>query len=218
LCNPGPWVPLAGGTKGATGSYGPESSRRAPMDARGLQGRTRCGPATRLARSYPSALPCAGSSGASGAFDASGSFGSFGPFGFADRLPDRTERNARRAGAPEAGGVAPARARRGLRYRVPVRGPDAAARTLSEGPAAGRSIAPTDGYARPRPPSTQQPDEPQSAACSYEQAAVEASAEDNALAGLLADPVARPDRQILADTNRYDGLINVAWTLIAKNS
>jgi hypothetical protein len=40
----------------------------------------------------------ADSSGASGAFDASGALGSF---GFADRLPDRTERNARRTGAPE---------------------------------------------------------------------------------------------------------------------
>jgi hypothetical protein len=46
-----------------------------------------------LAGSNPPALGCAG---ASDSFDASGSFGSFGLFGFADRLPDRTERNARR--------------------------------------------------------------------------------------------------------------------------
>jgi hypothetical protein len=140
VVQPGPMGSPGGGTKGATGSYGPESSRRAPRDARGLQGRARCGPATRLARRNPPARPCAGASGASGSFDA---FGAFGTFGFAARLPDQTERNARRAGAPEAGGVAPARARRGLRCRVPVRGPDAAARTVGEGPALaprGRSV------------------------------------------------------------------------------
>jgi hypothetical protein len=98
MCSRAPRVPLTGRTIGATGSYGPESSRRAPRDARGLRGRARWGPATRLARSNPPARRCADS------FDASGSFGAFGSFGFADRLPDRTERNARRAAAREAAG------------------------------------------------------------------------------------------------------------------
>jgi hypothetical protein len=47
----------------------------------------------------PPALPCAGasgSSGSSGSFDESSASGAFGGFGFADRLPDRTERNAHR--------------------------------------------------------------------------------------------------------------------------
>jgi hypothetical protein len=55
-----------------------------------------------LAPSDPPAWRYADSSGASiasGAFDA---FSALGSFGFADRLPDRTERNARRTGAPVA--------------------------------------------------------------------------------------------------------------------
>jgi hypothetical protein len=105
---------------GAPASYCLESSRRAPMDAPGLRGRARWGTATRLARSNPPTRRCASASvasdsfnasGASDSFDASvasdsfdafGAFGPFGPFGFADRLPDRTERNARRTGAPKA--------------------------------------------------------------------------------------------------------------------
>jgi hypothetical protein len=58
-----------------------------------------------LAPSNPPAWRSADSFGASGAFGssgASGSSGALGSFGFADRLPDRTERNARRTGAPEA--------------------------------------------------------------------------------------------------------------------
>jgi hypothetical protein len=100
--HPGPMGSPGGGTLWATGSFGQESSRHAPMDSRGFLGRTRWGTATRLAPSDPPAWPYAdssGASGASGAFDASGAFGAF---GFAARLPDRTERNARRTGAPEA--------------------------------------------------------------------------------------------------------------------
>jgi hypothetical protein len=135
MCTSCPRVPLAGGDPWGHEFLWPGIVAACAAGCARPPGANTLGSSHAVGAQRPPAWPYADSSGASGAFDASGAFGAFGAFGFADRLPDRTERNAQRTGAPVAAGEAPAQARRRPRCRVRVRGPDAGARNRGEGPA-----------------------------------------------------------------------------------